>query len=201
MIRLINILKEIRTTSTKIRFIATGPREGTVKIDGNLFSWEMRGRNDKILEIMVSQDWDLLEKFAGENWNMDDEDYYPEEESEKACEFIMKYLVGWGAVIVKDGYNVSDIGIPIENIKPYIQYDLPIHLGNGVFEWKNKKIKIVRNPKGDRNADRGGYNYLVFKNNKQIDSISSPNGDAENYYGFISGSSYGLNTIIKYFND
>jgi hypothetical protein len=171
-----------------VRFIATVPYlyRGWVKIDGVNVEYSVGGDE---LDILIGYNLDLLEKYGG-YLNNGDENYYPVEESKKACEHIIHHFTPIQGKIQQDDYDVSYISIPFPEVKGYIEYDGPIYKGNYTFEWKGKTIRFERAPELDQPGNFGKYAYNIYDtNNKLIKIIYSPNEDINSYMAYQEDNS------------
>jgi hypothetical protein len=137
MIKLTNILKEIQIRKPiKIRPISNK----TGFIDFEKYSVEYNNYGDYV-DIDLMSDYSLFEKynpnFIGEG------DYYPTEESKKACDEYISFFkqnFGKNTEIRLDGYDCSFIYVPLEDFKKRISNEIVKSLGNDIFEYKEHKL-------------------------------------------------------------
>ena len=136
MIKLTDLLKEINITSP-IRIVLSSPNHGVIYINDKPISIEVHGKDIFLNEY----DEDVYNRYGiNLNYNDENDEYYPEEESKQLVQVLLPKLRGLEAKIEDNGYGVSVISIPLDKAKRLITYNYPKYLGNGEFTYKGKTI-------------------------------------------------------------
>jgi hypothetical protein len=82
-------------------------------------------------------------------------------------------------IIIDNGYNVSQIELPLSKVQRFIKHDYPKYLGDGKFEYKGKTITY-------KQSNPGTSTYEAYdSNDKLIRTFTSPNKDFESFMGFL----------------
>ena len=193
MIKLTDLLKEI-AINPGAHIVLTTPKSGVIYVDNKPIGIEIDGDHVYLDEY----DEDVYTRY-GINLNyMDhDEEYYPEEESEKLTQILSRKLSYLGAEIIDNGYNVSQIMLPLNKVQKYIKHDYPKYLGNGKFEYKGKTI-TYKQP----NPDVGTYE-VYDSNDKLISTFTITNRNFESmmyaftHYGLSANGPTAIFNILK----
>jgi len=113
MIKLTQLIKELGINKP-IRIEPEDNTNGYINLDGYSVRYHYEGT---YVFIDLLTDGDLYDKYAYDG-NDDEEEYYPEAESELACnDYIMRFRAFFGddVTIEKDNYGCSNIHVPIDS--------------------------------------------------------------------------------------
>jgi hypothetical protein len=179
MIKLTNLLKEIKVNNPNLRIELYSPSYGAIYIDNKPIGIEIYG--DKI--FLDEYDEDVYDRYGIEfDYGPDDDEnteYYPVEESEKLVQILLPKLSSLGAEIIDNGYGVSQIELPLSKAQRFIKHDYPKYLGDGKFEYNGKTITY-------RQPNPGVGTYEAYdSNDKLIRTFTSYNKDITNFMGYL----------------
>lgn len=143
MIKLVNLINELGINKP-MQIIPTSIRNGWIKFNEHQVEYEYGSTTVSVDLLSAYSIWEEYGHNVGE-----DEDYYPVEESEQACnDYITQFeaYFGNGVFIGLDSYNCSMIIIPIDLFNRRlnnIKNSIIKYLGDGKFQYKNN-ILILR---------------------------------------------------------
>jgi hypothetical protein len=136
MIKLTDLLNEVKIQSP-IHIILASPNSGVIYVNNKPINIEIYGKDIFLDEY----DEDVYNRYnIVLDYNNEDEEYYPVDESEQLVQILLPKLKGLDAKIEDNGYGVSVISIPLDKAKRLITYNYPKYLGNGEFTYKGKTI-------------------------------------------------------------
>jgi hypothetical protein len=196
--KLIKILREITVNNPNIRFEPEDDNSGTIYVGNYEGEYHVLhfNRDSEVIEIFLNDEvYKLVPPEQREN-----DQYYPEEESKVVCNKFLKYFKPYDGKIEVDEYGVSRIIVPYNKFKKLINYKSEIeYLGNGVFQFKDKKIKFVRTPENDGEGTFEKCFIIYNEDGKKIGDNFTANGEIDSYARFLTGSKYGQKQILPYF--
>ena len=134
MIKLTDIINELNINKTSIKIIPSNTNGGTITINGYDCIYRI---NSNDVEIELN---DIIDLYI--NIDLEDEEYYPVEESERACNDYFNMLsryFGTDISIKEDNYDCSYISVPIEDWNKRFKNtksSIVKSLGNNIFEYK-----------------------------------------------------------------
>jgi hypothetical protein len=171
MIKLTNLLKEIKVNNPNVRIELFSPSYGAIYIDNEPIGIQVYG--DRI--FLDEYDEEVYNRYGIEfDYGPDDDEnteYYPVEESEKLVQILLPKLSSLGAEIIDNGYNISQIELPLSKVQRFIKHDYPKYLGDGKFEHNGKTITY-------KQPNPGVGTYEVYdSNDKLIRTFTSYNKD------------------------